>query len=136
MMSPETIRHMAHQAARKSRENHEVPLLVADRDLGVLNQHLRHMPNLGTRCPRGWKRVPACTLLKKDESDHGLVPFHGDERNHFVEVDASGFGRPGEIALTFGEFCQWVSERGGGYGYAIVETGQFQVIVGIFKERA
>ncbi|HQR20094.1 MAG TPA: hypothetical protein PKV98_04465 [Burkholderiaceae bacterium] len=133
MMSPQTIRSMSRKAARDSLARGDVPLLVTERDLGVLDEHLRHMPFLGDRCPRGWKRVPACSLV---EDTHGLVPFGGAEQNHYVEVDSSGFGGEGEIALTFSQFCQWVSERGAGYGYAIVEAGQFQVVVGIFKERA
>ncbi len=132
MMSPETIRSMSRAAARRSRENHVEPLVVRDEDRGVLNEHLRHMPNLGDRCPRGWKRVPACSLT---ESTSGLVPFGGKEMHHFIEVDSSGWGSPGELALTFGQFCQWVSEAPGENAYAIVEEGQFQVVIGVFRRR-
>jgi hypothetical protein len=131
-MSPETIRSMSRDAARRSLRNGDVPLLVRDEDRGVLNEHLRHMPNLGDRCPRGWKRVPACSLTA---STSGLVPFYGKEMHHYIEVDSSGWGSPGELALTFGQFCQWVSEAPGELGYAIVEAGQFQVVIGVFCQR-
>lgn len=130
MMSLETIRSMSKQAARRSREAGLEPLLVRDHDRGVLEEHLRHIPNLGDRCPRGWKRVPACSLT---DSLSGLVPFGGKEAHHYIEVDASGWGSPDELALTFGQFCQWVSEAPGELGYAIVEQGQFQVVIGVFK---
>jgi len=132
MMSPETIRSLSKQAARRSREQHLEPLLVRNEDRGVLSEHLRHMPNLGDRVPRGWKRVPACSLT---ESTSGLVPFGGPEAFHYIEVDSSGWGSPTELALTFGQFCQWVSEAPGELGYAIVEEGQFQVVIGVFQRR-
>ena len=132
MMSPQTIRAMSRAAGRRSRENHVEPLVVRDEDRGVLDEHLRKIPNLGDRCPRGWKRVPAHTLCS---SDAGLVPFGGKEARHFIEVDASGWGSPGELALTFGQLCQWVSEAPGENAYAIVEEGQFQIVVGVFRRR-
>jgi hypothetical protein len=132
MMSPETIRSLSRQAARRSRELGVEPLVVHDHDRGVLSEHLRHIPNLGDRVPRGWKRVPARTLCS---SSRGLVPFSGPEAEHFIEVDASGWGSPGELALTFGEFCQWASEAPGENAYAIVEEGQFQVVIGVFRRR-
>lgn len=47
-------------------------------------------------------------------------------------VDKSGWGRPGEPALTIGEFVDMIRP---GYGYAVVEEGEFQVHVGVFKRR-
>lgn len=134
MMSPETIRAMSRRAARQSRERGDEPLLVEDHDRGVLGEHLRHMPFIGDRCPRGWRRVPASSI------DPALrfmcaVPWHGAEAGMYVQVDSSGFGSPDEPALTYSEFCQWVSRVPGERGYAIVEAGQFQVVVGVFERR-
>jgi hypothetical protein len=135
MMSIEAIVSLKRKAERQSRQQGLVPLLVDERMLGTLHVHLRKMPFLGERCPRGWKRIEAHTL-DDGKANHALVPYWGDAARDYVQVDNSGFGAPGEPALTFGEFCDWVHDRGPGYGYAIVEAGQFQIVVGIFKERA
>jgi len=47
-------------------------------------------------------------------------------------VDSSGFGGPGEPALTIEEFHSKIKA---GFGYAIVEAGQFQVYVGVFRRK-
>ena len=62
-------------------------------------------PDLGNYIPKGWKKV-----------------------NEYF-VDNSGFGQEGESALTAGQFQDNIKE---GRGYAIVETGQFQVYIGEF----
>ena len=67
---------------------------------------VRACPHLGDYTPKGWKLVDT----------------------YFV--DSSGFGSEGEGALTFGQFLSKVKE---GYGYAIGETGQFQVYIHEYK---
>lgn len=132
MMSPQMIRQLSRQAARESQRNHVEPLAIEAHDLGVLDEHLRHIPFLGDRCPRGWKRVPASTL---EVPERALTPYWGEERHKYFMVDSSGYGSPTEPALRFDQFCQWASEHAEGYGLAIVEQGQFQIVVGIFKKR-
>ena len=66
------------------------------------------VPHLGYRRPRSWKLV------------------------HTYFVDASGFGQAGEPALTAEQFQAKVKA---GFGYAIIEQGQFQVYVGEFQKR-
>jgi hypothetical protein len=63
------------------------------------------MPFLGDYVPEGWQMVD----------------------DYFV--DSSGFGREGELALTLGQFDQIVQEHVGS-GWAIVEAGEFQVVIG------
>jgi len=48
-----------------------------------------------------------------------------------VFVDHSGFGRPGEPALTIKEFHATIKA---GLGYGVVEAGQFQLFVGVFEK--
>lgn len=48
-------------------------------------------------------------------------------------VDNSGFGTEVEPALTASQFLKHVKQ---GYGYAIIDCGQFQVYVGEFKKKA
>ncbi len=53
----------------------------------------------------------------------------------FVEdlfVDNSGFGTPGEAALTRTEFIARIKK---GLGYAITGVGQFQVYVSVYKKQ-
>lgn len=47
-------------------------------------------------------------------------------------IDNSGFGSDGEIALTSGQFLSKVKA---GYGYAIQDSGQFQVYIREYKRR-
>lgn len=72
-------------------------------------------PNLGDYVPEGWELV----------------------ERHFV--DSSGFGQPGEPALTAPEFARIVEERNDRYGdqvgWGVVEVGQFQVYVGEFHRK-
>lgn len=63
-------------------------------------------PNIGSYKPKGWK------LFNK----------------YFV--DSSGLGNSGEPALTIEAFMRKLKI---GYGYAIIEAGQFQVYVGEYK---
>lgn len=62
-------------------------------------------PNFGDYRAKGWRLV----------------------KTYFV--DHSGFGQPGEMALTIAQFIEKVKE---GRGYAVIETGQFQCYVGEF----
>jgi hypothetical protein len=70
-------------------------------------EDLRSIPNIGDYRPKGWKLVDT----------------------YFV--DSSGLGLSGEPALTFSEFARNAKV---GYGYAIIEAGQFQVYIGEFKK--
>ena len=112
MMSPETIRAVSRKAARESARNKVVPLLVEREDMDErLGEYIRGLPFIGYRTPRGYKKLDT----------------------YFV--DNSGFGREGEPALTFGEFCEAVRKNGPGCSYAILEAGQFQVVIGLFSQR-
>ena len=65
-------------------------------------------PNLGDYVPDGWKLIDR------------------------LFVDNSGFGAQNEPALTAEQFIEKVKE---GLGYAIIEEGQFQLYIGVFKKK-
>lgn len=81
------------------------------------------------------KRAPL--IAKTDGEKVYGMPNFGDYRNKNWElvndyfVDSSGFGAENETALTAERFFSKVKA---GYGYAIIEEGQFQIVVGEFKK--
>ena len=117
MMDPTTIRHLSDRAARKAAKEKRKPYVFWNAEeartaTGVI-------PFIGDYLPKGWERV-------EDENGEPLTYF----------VDSSGFGTEGEPALTRRGFIAKIEkniEAGKGYGYALIETGQFQVYVGVFK---
>jgi hypothetical protein len=66
------------------------------------------------------------------------VPYGEDAKygsRSLVQVDSSGFGAENEMALTQDGWISAIREAGAGYAYAIVEAGQFQVVIAIFKSK-
>lgn len=141
MMDIGTIRAMQRRAARKSQRNHVEPLLVTEGDLSRLESHLVAIPFIGDRLPRGWQRVHARKLYREtggavaDPWQRGYARGFDGEYGETLFVDSSGWGGENEPALTVDQFYDWVRDHGKGHGFAIVETGQFQVVVGVFKQR-
>jgi hypothetical protein len=111
MMSPATIAELCRRQARTASRNKLLPLLVETEDKQSgdrLARHLRGIPNIGSYRPTGWTLVAT----------------------HFV--DKTGLGRRDEPALTFVQFLGVVQV---GYGYAIIEEGPFQAVIGEFERR-
>ena len=101
MMSPALIRNISDHAAYRAAQEGRYPLFI-DND-----EDARHIPFLGSYVPQGWRPVEEAFM-----------------------VDSSGFGSPGEPALTFGQFITHIRRWDrAAYGWAIVEQGQFQVVV-------
>lgn len=77
-------------------------------------------------------------VAKSDGQDMTGIPFIGDQRHKQWElidelfVDSSGFGQSGEPALTIDAFRAKIKA---GLGYAVIDAGQFQVYVGVFKRK-
>ena len=116
MMSLEAIQALSAETGLQARKQRRVPYVF--RDAGAVEQLGTRVgpsiPNLGDYCPKGWELIE--TLF----------------------VDSSGWGAVGEPAMTQGQFKQWVADRfdeGHDYGYAVVESGQFQVHVGVFTKK-
>jgi hypothetical protein len=111
MLSPATIVELCRRQARIAARHKRVPLIVEaeDKQSGDrLARHLRGTPNIGSHRPPGWTLVGT----------------------HFV--DKSGLGARNEPALTFVQFLGVVQA---GLGYAIIEEGMFQAVIGEFAWR-
>ena len=103
MMDLATIRGMSAERAAVAAQKNLEPLMM---DYGDDVERIRGIPYLGDHRPDGW------TLLR--------VFF----------VDGTGWGQRGEPAYTFEELLDLVVM---GRGYAILESGQFQLYIGEFS---
>ncbi len=92
------------QAIQAAREKHQ-PYLFEEEDRDTFPPF--PFPNIGSYRPKGWKLVNS------------------------LFCDSSGMGSVGEPALT----CKQLIDRlRVGYGYAIIETGEFQAYIGEFEK--
>lgn len=119
MMSLSTIKKMSDEAAVKAARLNRKPYVPFDTD-EIENYPPYPFPNIGSHNPPGWEEV-------EDEDGHPLRlfvdisgvdphgPAMGEDRlkNKLVELEEVGEGK---------------------YGYAIVEVGQFQCYIGVFKK--
>jgi hypothetical protein len=116
MFSGSTIRSMQQEAATKAARERRVPFVYWPGD--DLTEGGFPFPSLGDYVPDGWERVESYL------------------------VDSSGFGGENEPALTVRGLRAKIEERaaanrveGRTTGWAIVEIGQFQVVVGEFTKQ-
>jgi len=100
MHSLETIHYLNAEATQIAKAEKR-GLAVAERD-----GEIQGVPLIGDYTPEGWQEVE--TLF----------------------VDISGFGSPGEPALTQEQFLSRVKA---GFGYGLGECGQFQGYVRVFE---
>jgi len=106
------IQELVKDAAQEARENGLTPTPIRTLDLDHVPPF--PFPFLGDYVPDGW------TLCES------IDPLF---------VDSSGFGSTGEPALTVDQFIARLRDfqkSGDPYGFAIVETGQFQIYVGVY----
>jgi hypothetical protein len=111
MMSLETIDKMTRDAGRDACQQKLTPYLVWPQDLEAWKQGRGFpipFPMIGDYVPEGW------------EAD-GEPLF----------VDTSGFGSPGEPALTMLQLLDAIEE---GKGYAFTQQGQFQAYLQAFEK--
>ncbi len=98
MMDLATIQALADEATKEA-EMLDLEPLTYNGD----EEDLHHMPYMGDYVPEGWVKTA----------------------NEYF-VDSSGFGSPGEAALTWNAFVEKCIY---GRGYGITQAGQFQVYV-------
>lgn len=122
MLDTATINHMSDVAAYQAAEEGRYPLTVWK------PEDIHGLPFLGDYLPAGWR--PARWVEDEVEKPRRWV-YATSNAEVFVEVDSSGFGSRSEPALTFEELGQYVMEHRD-LGWAIVESGEFQVVVGGF----
>ena len=135
MISQAVARQMSDERAHQAALDGEVPYLIMDWDIETLKKggiaRIPQFPNLGTHCPDSWKRVD---LGKFNLPRHGL--YMGDNEGHGAfMVDSSGWDEPGAPAMSINELIERVLKIGKGYGYALVQCGEFQVKVGVFAPK-
>ena len=105
MMSLSLINGMSRQQARKAAREGKHPFMLWPGDKEKMPPF--PFPNIGSYRPKGWELVD--TLF----------------------CDSSGMGSESEPALTVHQLIDALEP---GFGYAIIEEGQFQVYVGKFKK--
>lgn len=109
MMSSEQICQLADEIADQARENDLEPLVFES--LHDVDRRFSKVPNLGSYRPDGW------TLAE------------------WPLVDKTGMDDSGP-AMSLDSFLRWVKSHltdAKTSGYAIIEEGQFQVVIGRFE---
>jgi hypothetical protein len=104
MDSLATIQQMSAKAARKAKASGKKPALF-QKGMDAL-QFCRSIPNLGGYTPKGYMLFTT------------------------YMVDSSGMGSSDEPALTISQFCDSLKDD---VYYGIIETGQFQIVMGEFS---
>lgn len=110
-MALETIRDLSRKAAQQAARNKTVPYVPFDE--AEIEERQFVIPNLGDYRPKGWKIIEE------------------------LFCDKSGWGEPGEPALTVRQLCDKMLEyqrAGKVYGYGMIEEGLFQCHVGVFEK--
>lgn len=152
MLSSRDILSFQAAAARKAARAKKCPGTIFSAD--SVEGDIRGVPNLGTYLHPEWRRV--IEVADEDPSAYAVVcrlvigalsekalngsrhwAAKGDDVRLFV--DSSGWGSPGEPALSFEHLVADVkrvlatlSGTGWALGLGIVEEGQFQCYLGVF----
>ena len=122
MLSAQTIRDIQDYAAYVAAEEGSVPLAVwHDGDLP-------HLPFLGGYVPRGYR---VATWAEMSALPRNSGHYDADDEPAHILVDSSGWGGRDEPALTLPELADYVRDNGHCH-WAIVESGQFQVVVAAY----
>lgn len=114
MMSSEQMNRLADEAARRAKRNALKPVAAP---FSERNQ----IPFLGDYVPKGYRRIDAPNQPRPMGCAEGYLFVHG-----------SGWGAPGEPALTQDEFKAYC-EANPNLLFGICEAGQFQVVVGVYE---
>ena len=133
MFSGQAIRDLQNEAAARAARLHKEPLVIWDRD--SIEGDIRRIPNLGDYEPDGWELIDLTDDGWNDELRLSKCRYDS------LFVDKGGWGDCGEPALTFDELIPTVGyliqigdDKGLKLGFAIVEEGQFQIHVGVYKK--
>ena len=105
MMSISAIKQMSDHEARRARAARLTPKVFNNAE--DFRDGITSIPNIGSYRPKSWELVEE------------------------LFVDSYGLEAPGEPALTVSQLKATGYREG--MGYAIIEAGQFQLYIGIFK---
>ena len=139
MYDLETIKQMNQDAGQNAMDQGLEPLKFNSVDMNNLKggdiTPIRSMPDLGDSVPSGWSRFNLGKIKDKFTYNYKI---HKDDANgsgaFFVD---QGMGSENEPAMTISQFIKSLSEiwnMNKRLGFGIVETGQFQVKIGVFQE--
>jgi len=138
MMDLETIKDLNKKAGRNAKKKKIMPLVFDSIEMHQLNKGditpIRSMPDLGDSIPKGWNRFNL-GKIKKDFTYHYKI-YSDDNKGAGAFFVDQGMGSDNEPAMTVPQFIKSLSElwnKNKKLGYGIVETGQFQVKIGVFK---
>jgi len=140
MMSAATIAALTDEQSRKAKRGRIQPSSWAQ-PVGAFAA-VKASPWLGDYLQSGWRRVTVGEVEDAGLSSHEVN--HRDEQDPLeLFVDKSGWGSPGEPALTVEELetvvdrlYEWSLDAGVELGSGIVEEGQFQCYLGIYARKA
>lgn len=110
MLSSDQIVSMAEDQGRKAEQLGRKPYLL--RNLNVDTLQSFPFPNIGSYRPAGW------------------------ELSDYKTCDKTGWGYESEPALTIRGLKAWIKDcqkSDENYAMAIIEEGEFQVVIGLFK---
>ena len=127
MMSSDQISSEAERHARKAKRNSKVPHFLSALGDDAIRAECARIPFLGDYVPNGYERVHVGETFG---DNYG----YGTADHAYLFVDSSGFGERGELAMTVSQFAEFV-QRHPGYGYGIIEAGQFQIVLGVYRRR-
>lgn len=115
MLDLQAIRALSNaEAVRAAKAQRQPYVFYGAADLARYRSKRRPwpFPSLGSYRPPGWQLVDA------------------------IFCDSSGVGEEGEPALTRSQLWRRLEQDlDRGYGYAIIEEGEFQVYVGVFRKK-
>ena len=141
MMDIETIKQLNKEAGKNAQENKIMPLVFNSVDMDKLKHNdiepIRSMPDVGDSVPSGWKRFNLGKI--KDQFRYSYKIYKDDAKGFGAFFVDQGFGSENEPAMTIPQFIHSLSEiwnKNKKLGFGIVETGQFQVKIGIFQKAA
>ena len=141
MMDLETIKQVNKEAGENAKENNIKPLVFNSVDMDKLKHNdiepIRSMPDVGDSVPSGWKRFNVGKI--KDQFKYSYKIYKDDADGYGAFFVDQGMGSENEPAMTINQFIHSLSEiwkKNKRLGFGIVETGQFQVKIGIFNKVA
>jgi hypothetical protein len=136
MFSPSTIQDLQDKAARDAaRRNRKPYVLWNEEEVDRIDRF--PFPFIGTHRPKGWRELVTSDGIEVRNAWSGGVVDSDEPITLFV--DSSGFGDDNEAALSVRQFKSVLKEvvtasgkLGKTVGFAIIEVGQFQVVLGLF----
>ena len=139
MYDIETIRQMNKDDGQNAMDQGLEPLKFNSVDMNNLKggdiTPIRSIPDLGDSVPNGWSRFDLGKI--KDKFTYSSKIYKGDAQGQGAFFVDQGFGSENEPAMTIPQFIKSLSEIWNinkRLGFGIVETGQFQVKIGVFEK--